>query len=67
MFSEVPKTYLDTFGSVRTEFKAHIHDSKPKIELLAHSGFSLPTCSSNKNLSLKRRDIIMSVIFDPKK
>ena len=32
MFSEVPETYLDTFGSVRNEFKAHIHDSEPKIE-----------------------------------
>ena len=43
MFSEVLKTYLDTFGNVRIEFKAHIHDSEPKIETLAHSGFSLPT------------------------
>ena len=48
MFSEVPETYLDTFGSVRNEFKAHIHDSEPKIETLAHSGFSLPTCHGQK-------------------
>ena len=43
IFSGVPKTYLDTFGNVRNEFTAHIHDSEPKIELLSHSGFSLPT------------------------